>query len=91
MKNLSYEEFQKTFGKKMLPIDFDVELLKIELEFSDIIYTEPEGAFRNNTNTFEHHLLKTVTERVFLVFVKNLENNNIDYHVLDLNEKYGLN
>ena len=90
MKELSDQEFHSTFGERMIPIDFDNELLKVKAIITDLELLEPESAYRNERNTYEHHLIKTGSKNVFLVFVRDLKNNELNYHILDLNEKYGL-
>ena len=59
MKELSDQEFHSTFGERMIPIDFDNELLKLKTIITDLEVLEPESAYRNERNTYEHHLIKT--------------------------------
>ena len=88
---LSEAEFEQTFGTKMIAIDFDTKLLDIPLSFENLTLLEPEAAYRADTFEYEHHLRKTDSENVFLVYVKYVRVPRTAYHILDLNEKYGIN
>ena len=90
MRQLSEEEFKKTFGSAMVPILFDDNLLAYKIDSIDIILLDPESAYRNDMETSEHHLVKTDSENIFLVFVKKIVGNKLNYFFLDLNKEYGL-
>jgi len=90
MKQLNEEEFKKTFGAGMVSISFDNNLLTYNIDSLNVSLLSPESAYRNDTETFKHQLVKTNSENIFLVFVKDIFDNKINYFLLDLNKEYGL-
>lgn len=103
IKELSSEEFKKTFGTKMTDVTETAEpLVDIwgsveELAKGNIVdryvfeRNLVERVYRNNTFTFDHVLLPTKSSNIFIVIVVDLTNKSIPgYSVLDLNKEYGI-
>lgn len=50
-----------------------------------------EYVYRNGTNRIDQLLIPTRTENIYLILVLDLpERRIVEYHLLNLNEKYGL-
>lgn len=86
MKLLTEQQFHDTFTDTMQEIDFDSSLLEVEFTSDQISMAVPHSAFRNALNTFEHHLLETEADGVYLIFVKELATGGVDYHILNVHE-----
>jgi hypothetical protein len=71
-----------------------VRQLKNDETVSDYVYSNRlvEMVSRNDKGTFEHVLLPTEDQNVFIVIIVDLGLKSIKGHfTLDLNEEYGLN
>ena len=89
MKELTDNEFHGTFGESMEPVEFDMNLLGLDTPGS-IELTTARRSYKSIGLPYEHHLIETITKNIHFVFVKNLLTNEVDWHLLDLNEKYGI-
>ena len=104
MQELTEIEFKKTFGNGMTditeteidePIDIwnYVKKLTENQIVNRIVYEKElvEKVYRNELKTFDHILLPTAKQNVFLTIVVDLENKRIFGHkILDLNKEYGI-
>jgi len=103
IRNLSEKEYINTFGKKMTDVtetaepviniwSYVEELVKLNLVDNYVFENNlVEYVYRNDSSTFEHVLLPTKDENVFIVLVVDLINEALlGYIKLDLNGKYGL-
>ena len=102
-KELTEIEFKKTFGNGMTditeteidePIDIwnYVKKLTENQIVNRIVYEKElvEKVYRNDLKTFDHILLPTEKQNVFLTIVVDLEKKEIfGYKILDLNMEYG--
>jgi flagellar motor switch protein FliG len=102
-KQLSEKEFEKTFGNKMTDVteivtpvvdiwNYVKELVKQNL-VDKYVYENNivEKVYRNDSSTFDHILLPTADENVFVTLVIDVANKTMLGHIkLDLNKKYGL-
>ncbi|WP_047419552.1 hypothetical protein [Cellulophaga sp. Hel_I_12] len=99
---LTKSEFENTFGNKMTDItpmeieepidiwDYVRELTEKKV-INQITYESEtvEYVYRNDQNTYDHILLPTDKENIYIVIVINLKMNKIFGHQkLDLNKKY---
>jgi hypothetical protein len=103
MRELTEAEFQQTFGKRMIditqieilePIDiwgYVQQLVATGLVKQFVVDQElVERVYRNDLETFDHLLLPTENQFVFVVVVVDLLGRKILGHILlDLEEKYG--
>jgi hypothetical protein len=103
MRELTEKEFKETLGIKMtditqVEIDNPIDIWDYVRQLTEnkivnqIVYEKElvEKVYRNNLNTFDHILLPTEKQNVFLTIVVELSKNEIFGHkVLDLNSKYG--
>lgn len=103
-QELTEIEFKKTFGNGMTditeseidePIDIWNYVKKLtENQIVDRIVYEKElvkKVYRNDLKTFDHILLPTEKQNVFLTIVVDLEKKIIFGHkILDLNKEYGI-
>ncbi len=102
-RELSELEFKDTFGKSMIDISESVEnpidiwpyVAELnELNLIDGIVLEKqlvESVYRNNLKTFDHVLLPTEFENVYLTIIVNLKNRTVEGHYrLNLNTEYGI-
>ncbi len=63
-----------------------------ELFGNEIVEGCVEHVYRNGTETFDHVLVVTRTNKVFMAVVVDLARETIlGHHLLDLNHEYGLN
>ena len=102
-QELTEIEFKNTFGGGMAditekeidePIDIwnYVKKLTENQIVSRIVYEKElvEKVYRNDLKTFDHILLPTEKQNVFLTIVVDLEKKKIfGYKILDLNKEYG--
>ena len=102
-KQLTDTEFRNTFSDKMTDVTeiaepvMDIwhyvdELVKQNI-VDNYIYDNNivEKVYRNDTATFDHILLPTDNQNIFITLVVDLTNKNIIGHIkLDLNKRYGL-
>lgn len=103
-QELTEIEFKKTFGNGMTditeseidePIDIwnYVKKLTENQIVNRIVYEKElvEKVYRNDLKTFDHILLPTEKQNVFLTIVVDLEKKIIFGHkILDLNKEYGI-
>ena len=103
-KELTETEFWNTFGNGMTditqmeidePIDiWDYVKHLTENQTVDLIVYEKElveNVYRNDLKTFDHILLPTENQNVFLTIVVDLKNKKVFGHkILDLNKEYGI-
>lgn len=102
-KQLTEKEFRQTFGSNMTDITktdepvVDVWSYVEELVDQNIVENYVyknnlvEKVYRNDTSTFDHVLLPTNDQNVFIVIIIDLTNKTIFGHIkLDLNKKYGI-
>ena len=99
---LSYIKFKETFGDKMIEVtqsanpvvdiwDYVKELVDLNI-IEKYVYdnTLVEVVYRNSNSTFDHVLLPTDRENVFIVLVIDLIKESVfGYFRLDLNNEYG--
>jgi hypothetical protein len=103
-KALSEKEYKETIGSKMTDITETVEpIVDIWAYVKDLVYENivseyvfknnlVEKVYRNETSSFDHILLPTSNENVFIVIVVRLDNATILGHYrLDLTKEYSLN
>jgi len=102
-KTLSEKEYKETMGSKMTDVTetaepiVDIWAYVKELVYenivSDYVYKNNlvEKVYRNDTSSFDHILLPTSDENVFIVLVVKLDNATIHGHYrLDLTKEYFL-
>ena len=102
-RELTEEEFRSTFGNAMLDItekiDSTVDIWEYvgELYVSEVVseyvvaYELVEKVYRNDSFTFDHVLLPTENQNVFLVIIVDLLKENVFGHFwLDMEKEYGL-
>ena len=103
-KELTETEFRNTFGNGMTditqmeidePIDIwdYVKHLTENQTVDQIVYEKElvENVYRNDLKTFDHILLPTENQNVFLTIVVDLKNKKVFGHkILDLNKEYGI-
>ena len=102
-RELTEEEFRSTFGNAMLDItekiDSTVDIWEYvgELYVSEVVseYVVAnelvEKVYRNDSFTFDHVLLPTENQNVFLVIIVDLLKENVFGHFwLDMEKEYGL-
>ncbi len=99
---LSEELFDATFGSPMRDVlNEATNVIDIWPYVSAVAQTDlgshsiheqfVEHVYRTPTDTYDHVMIMTDTKNVYLVIVVDLVNDCIyGHHVLDLNEKYGL-
>jgi hypothetical protein len=101
-KELSSEEFQKTFGKQMIDVTETsepviniwpyIEQLKNEKIVLPYVFENElvEKVARNADDNLEHVLLPTDRENIFIVIVVDLTAKTIlGHHRLNLEKEYG--
>lgn len=102
-KQLSEPEFVKTFGIRMIDVtetaepivdiwNYVKELVKQGIVDSYVYKNNlVDKVYRNDKLTFDHVLLPTDQQNVFVKLVVDLAKNTVLGHTtLDLNKKYGL-
>lgn len=102
-KTLSEKEYIETMGSKMIDVTETAEpVVDIWAYVKDLVYENivsdyvfknnlVEKVYRNDTATFDHILLPTNNENVFIVLVVKLGNATIiGYYRLDLTKEYSL-
>lgn len=103
-QELTEIEFKKTFGNRMtditeMEIDEPIEIWDYVEKLTEnqivnrIVYEKElvEKVYRNDLKTFDHILLPTEKQNVFLTIVVDLEKKRIFGHkILDLNKEYGI-
>ena len=103
-QELTETEFKNTFGDRMTDItqveiddpiniwDYVGELAKAKLVQQRILDQQlVKYVYRNNQETYDHVLLPTDHNNVFMVIVVDLQERSIFGHItLDLNKEYGI-
>jgi hypothetical protein len=102
-KALSEKEYKETMGSKMIDVTETAEpVVDISAYVKDLVYENVvsdyvlknnlvEKVYRNDTYTFDHILLPTSNENVFIVLVVKLGNATfIGHYRLDLTKEYSL-
>jgi hypothetical protein len=102
VKQLTELEFRNTFGNKMTDVtetaepvvdiwNYVEELVKEKLVDNNVFENKLVATvYRNDTSTFDHILLPTDDQNIFITLVVDLLNGTIAGHIkLDLNQKYG--
>ena len=103
-QELTEIEFKKSFGNGMTdvtemeidePIDIwdYVEKLTENKIVNRIVYEKElvEKVYQNDLKTFDHILLPTEKQNVFMIIVVDLEKKKVYGHkILDLNKEYGI-
>ena len=104
MLALTTEEYKSTLGKKMIDVTQTVEpvidiwpyikqLVEENIILSYVFDNElVEAVYRNSENTFNHILIPTEKENIFIVLVLNLALVQlVGYYRLDLEQEYRIN
>ena len=102
-KTLSEKEYKETMGSKMTDVTQTAEpIVDIWAYVKDLVYENivsdyvfknnlVEKVYRNDTFSFDHILLPTIDENIFIVIVVKLSNATIFGHYqLDLTKEYSL-
>jgi len=102
-KKLSEKEYKETMGSKMTDVTQTAEpVVDIWAYVKDLVYENivndyvfknnlVEKVYRNDTSSFDHILLPTSDEHIFIVLVVKLGNATIVGHYrLDLTKEYSL-
>jgi hypothetical protein len=101
-RNLSDEEFDATFSAPMNDITQTAEEIVEVWPYLDSVfrkeYTEAdtdswdvEFVYINESETYQHILVNTQMENIYLVVVVDIGNREIvGHHLLNLSKKYGL-
>ena len=102
-RELTEEEFRSTFGDAMLDITESIDSTVDIWEYVGELYVDElvseyvvanelvEKVYRNDTSTFDHVLLPTENQNVFLVIIVDLLKENVFGHFwLDMEKEYGL-
>ena len=102
-KALSEKEYKETMGSKMTDVTQTAEpIVDIWAYVKDLVYENivseyvfknnlVEKVYRNDTSSFDHILLPTSEENIFIVIVAKLDNATIFGHYrLDLTKEYSL-
>jgi hypothetical protein len=102
-KTLSEKEYKETMGSKMTDVTQTAEpIVDIWAYVKDLVYESivsdyvfknnlVEKVYRNDTSSFDHILLPTSDENIFIVLVVKLSNATIVGHYrLDLTKEYSL-
>jgi len=100
---LTPEEFQSTFGTQMMDVTDSIEStvdiweyigeLYVDEEVSEYVVANElvEKVYRNESGTFDHVLVPTENENLYLLIVVDLLNESIlGHHWLDMAKEYGL-
>ena len=102
MRQLDDEQFRATFSLKMHDVEPDSTAMadilpcvggissdRLEgFAFGDLCVAR---VYRDDSGLFEHYLVTTTSENVFVVLVRDrVKQLFTGYHVLNLNAKYGL-
>ena len=99
---LSATEFLATFSVPMRDVlstatnvidiwPYVAEIPASDLSGNDVVTGCVEHVYRNADGTYDHVLVVTGTQNVFLVVVADLTRDTIvGHHLLDLNREYGL-
>ena len=100
---LTEEQYLKSMTEKMVDITATAEAvvdiwgyaeqLVFEEKFDNAIVENQivQSVYRNDTNTFDHVLLPTGENNVYVVILVDLTNEVIiGHYLLNLNQKYGL-
>lgn len=103
MPELTPEDFRSTFSKKMIDVtdtaDADVDIWPYVEELADEKNASnfvPENSlvkvvYRNSASTYDHVLLPTEKQNIFLVIVVDLLDDIILGHYwMDIEKEYGL-
>ena len=103
MKQLTEKEFESTFTPPMTDITSSAEeminiwpyvekVLSSEYADAETDSWDVEYVYINQPESHQHILLNTEMENIFLVVVVDVTNKSIyGHHLLNLNQKYGLN
>ncbi len=102
-KQLTQEEYKSTFTARMVDVTATIEpavniwsyvkQLKKDNLVLDYVYNKQliEIVYRNDEKTFDHVLLPTSNQNMFMVIVVDLVKVKIKGHFeLDLNKEYGI-
>lgn len=102
-KQLTETEFRNTFRNKMTDVTETAEPVVDIWDYVDALVKDNvvdncgfenklvEAVYRNDTSTFDHILLPTADQNVFITLVLDLTNETVFGHIkLDLSQKYGL-
>ena len=100
---LTPEEFQSTFSTQMMDVTDSIEStvdiweyvgeLYVDEEVSEYIVANElvEKVYRNESGTFDHVLVPTENENLYLLIVVDLLNETVLGHYwLDMEKEYGL-
>ena len=102
-RELTKDQFKNTFGMQMFDVtqtaepEVDIWSYVGQLSRDNIVLHYVfekqlvETVYRNSANTFDHILLPTDNENIFIVIVVDLKAKQIMGHIkLDLQQEYGL-
>jgi hypothetical protein len=104
LKELNKVEYLKTMSNKMINVTLTAEPIVDIWKYAEILKDEKklpkyvvekhlvEYVYRNDKNTFDHILLRTSKENIFIAIIINIQEKKIFGHYqLNINEEYSLN